>query len=89
VTEPPPPVQAAGSVLRVHLKDADDALIGQLARLIAQQWPSTSAPRRRTAMCMASLLNRTNNRKLPCHLALTDAQAGEQFLFRFQPSVIP
>jgi hypothetical protein len=22
-------------------------------------------------------------------LALTDAQAGEQFLFRFQPSVIP
>ena len=74
VTEPPPPVQAAGSVLRVHLKDADDTLIGQLARLIAQQWPSTSAPRRRTAMCMASLLNRTNNRKLPCHLALTDAQ---------------
>jgi GNAT superfamily N-acetyltransferase len=58
----------------VHLKDADDTLIGQLARLIAQQWPSTSAPRRRTAMCMASLLNRTNNRKLPCHLALTDAQ---------------
>ena len=86
LTPPPPPVQAAGSVLRVHLKDADDTLIGQFARLIAQQWPSTSAPRRRTAMCMASLLNRSNNRKLPCHLALTDAQGTALCHARLSPT---
>jgi GNAT superfamily N-acetyltransferase len=54
----------------IHLKNVQH-LAEQAARLCAQQWPSMSMARRRTAMCIACLHNR-NDRKLPCHLLLTD-----------------